>query len=756
MNRIPFIAVIVLTFCSGCATIFGPPEPYEAAYRESKASFKAVDYDRARQQMAQAIALAPSEKKPKLETTFKKRLLSYAWREYKDEHWDTSFELINAARENADAKFLESTQDEFEKISQEYAQYHTTNARRALDVPDLARALKELEFAGKAQNEIGRCAGAEFKKWTTVRTDLESKLAQAEAAIDKEEWQTGETLITNVLPQDSSLRPKCQQLRSLLIERHYEAAVRDGEALLAKNELMPAFNKANEAEALHTSRAEARALKARIQKAFSASVKQGIQEALTNDLRPRLSDYAKQFQAYELSSHATDLRDEIADRNAADQKVAVAQKDINANAHERAIPHLKEAKALWPENKVIAELLTQTCLHVANAALDQGRKALQEDCPLVAMVYCLKARTICPDSPVIRQAVETVCKDAVPKVDQNSMQVRYLIDIGFDEDVDAVLDTRKLAQAISARLPLASRFVNVISSSDEPPEKGRLLVLDIDVEDFTVDTQKNMFQKSVRYVSYIAHDPNPEYAQVQAKLLAAQHAMVAAQNDYQEALNLQNQALNNARMQGASAPGFLKAINALGAVGGSIGMETAKSRASEANNDYEAAAREMKNTPPTIPRKVYADYQYIVEEYRRSGLLKVVVRLVGPGNRALAQKLITDTYHKSDQTHDGFQTAGLRADPLDLDTEDEVEARFTRKVFTEAQDAAASFISGYWTDTMQSALRERKTWERWESRLRLALQVPSLSRQALEEIAKAEPNLPADVPGTLDSILKTK
>jgi hypothetical protein len=259
------------------------------------------------------------------------------------------------------------------------------------------------------------------------------------------------------------------------------------------------------------------------------------------------------------------------------------------------------------------------------------------------------------------------------------METAFIVDVTVNREIETTLDATRLQEAIIQALPPASRFVHVAPGGENQPVAATSFRIAVDVPALFATTQEQAFNKNVRYVSYVAHDPNPDYIQLQANLNAAQHKMVAAQNAYQEALNAQNQAIRNQQMAGQNAPGFITAINALTAVGGGVGMEVAKNNASSANSEYQALARQMSNTPATIPRDVYADYPYIEHRYERRGTLKAVVRVLNSDGKPIAEKVITDNFQDSDTAHDGYSPAGLREDPLNLPSEDDIRARFVKK-----------------------------------------------------------------------------
>ncbi|MCK4818790.1 hypothetical protein KA005_23660, partial [bacterium] len=537
-------------------------------------------------------------------------------------------------------------------------------AHRALESPNLKVVLEELQLASKAINDdIGQQAYKEISKWSEARKKLELKLNQANEAINQEQWAKSEALINQIISKDLSLQPECDELKSYLVQQHYNAIIRDAEVLLKENMFILAFNKANEAIALNTGLPEPRNLKTKIQEKFVLFVKEDIDKALANDIRPQLIQLSEKFENLELSERSAVLKKTVQDRNEADRQLEMAREQIALARQESAIPYLKKASVLWSDNKDITVFHQQTCLHVANSVMEKAKKAIHQNCPLLSLLYCLKAQTVCPQEKVNNQ-VAILADQALHVADQTSMEFWLSVDIKFDQDVNAIIDTQKLQAEIASSIPQESRFVRVVSPSENIPKNDKFFIVDIDIKDFTVKTEKSMFQKAVRYISYVANDPNPNYIELQAQIAAAQHKMAAAQNSYQEALQVRNRSLQGLSYGGSSMPNLFKVLGAVRATAGTFGMETAKDDLRKANYEYKVIANCMSNTSPTVPRNVYADYQYVVEEYRRSGLLKVITKLINPENQIVVQKLITDTYNKSDQKHDGYSPASLSADPL--------------------------------------------------------------------------------------------
>lgn len=693
------VSVGIAALVCGCATL-----PYQVEQRQFKDALSSGHYDLARQKITESLDLAPSEKKDNLDNYFTKSLFRQSWRDYKDKNWDNSFDLMTTATERATTELREDWSKECQKIAHEYARFHLDRADAAMARKDLKTAIVEYEAAGKADNDLGTEGRTAFDRYTAQRKQLESRLETAKAQIEKEQWNDGTTSIEYVRSQDASLAGLCRELTELLTERHYQAAVRDCRALFIKKDFPAAFSKANEALALNTVHSVAGQLKGQIQKAFMESVSGKLKESLEKDERPALDALAKQYDAFELTGDASRVRTVISNRKEADRNLALAQEHIAANRHESAIDPLRKACGLWPENQRLSGLHKDTRVHVANVALAAAEEADKDKCPLVCALYCLKACQVCPSEREPQDKARAVMANALAKIDRKAMQAVFSVDVTVNKDIETSLDASRLQDAIIKALPPASHLVAVIPAAENAPEAGTVFRIVADVQALFATTQEQAFQKNVRYVSYVAHDPNPAYIQLQADLTAAQHKMVAAQNAYQEAVNMQNQAIRNQQMAGQNAPGLLTALNALGAVGGGIGMEVAKSNASSANSEYQAIARRMSNTSATIPRNVYADYPYFEHRYERRGMLKAHVRILNADGRSIAEKVITDNFQDADTTHDGYAPAGLRADPLDLPTEEDIRARFVKKLYSEATGTARDFVGNYWQKVLASVM----------------------------------------------------
>lgn len=747
------VSVGIAALVCGCATL-----PYQVEQRQFKDALSSGHYDLARQKLTESLDLAPPEKKDNLDNYFTKSLFRQSWRDYKEKNWDKSFDLMTTATERATTELREDWSKERQKIAHEYARFHLDRAGAAIASKDLKTAIAEYEAAGKADNDLGTEARTAFDRYTAQREELERRLETAKSQIEKEQWEDGTTSIEYVRSEDASLDRICRELSDLLTERHYQAAVRDSRALFGKKDFAAAFKKANEALALNTGHREAQELIFQIQKAFSESVTKPLKESLEKDARPALEALAKQYDAFELAGDASRIRTVLANRTEADRNLALAQEHIAANRKESAIEPLRKACGLWPENQRLAGLHKETRIHVGKDALAVAEKADKDRFPLVCALYCLKACQVCPTEPEIQDKARAIIANAIGKIDRKAMQSAFLVDVTVNKDIETSLDASRLQDAIINALPPSSHLVAVIPAAENPSEAGTVFRITTDVQALFATTQEQAFQKNVRYVSYVAHDPNPAYIQLQADLTAAQHKMVAAQNAYQEALNTQNQAIRNQQWANASgtASDLGRALNALGAVGGGIGMEVAKNNASSANSEYQAIARRMSNTSATIPRNVYADYPYFEHRYERRGMLKAHVRILNAEGRTIAEKVITDNFQDADTTHDGYAPAGLKADPLQLPSEDDIRARFVKKLYSEATGTAKEFVDNYWQQVLTGASTVKDTDARWERLLTLAIQVPAMKGEATREIKQNISNIPSDFVERINSHFEAK
>jgi hypothetical protein len=751
MNLTLCFVVFCLLSASGCATMFGPPEPYQVEQRNFKEALSAGQYGQAKAKLSEALNLVPGEKKPDLQNYFSKAMFRQSSVEYKLQNWDTSFDLMATAYQGASADLRRSWAKECHDIQSQYVAYHLQRANDAVKVKDLKTAIAEYEIASKPHDPSVAEARSSFDKYTAQRRELEAKLEAAKAQIEKEQWASGMATLDDVLSQDASLGTVCRELSNLLTERHYQAAIRDCRASLAKKELTAAFSKANEALALNTSHPEAAELKSQVQKSFAAGVAAQLKDALAKDDRPSLENLAKQYAAFELDADASHIRTVLANRAEADRNWALAQEHIAADRHESAIEPLCKACALWPENQKLGQLQKDTRIHVAKDALSDGGKADDSKCPLVCALYCMKARTVCPTEADVQDAAKALAGKAIGKVDRKAMETAFIVAVKADRDIEATLDTTRLIEAIIKALPPASRFVAIVPAGDKQPEAQTVLTVQVDVSALFVATREQAFNKSVRYVSDVAYDPNPAYIQLQADLGAAQAKMAAAQQDYQQAQAMQQQAIRNAQMAGAGAPGLLKGLNALGAGMGTVGMQAAQDKVAAANSEYSAIANNMSNTSATIPRNIYSDYPYVVHQYDRRGTLKATVRMVGQGGKPVAEKVITDTFQQSDTAHDGYAPAGLQEDTLDLPSEEQVRDRFLKKLFTEAASSSSDAVATYWKKLTDAATGTKDTCARWEKLLTLSLQVPAMKDDVLGDIRRNVMYIPKDFVEQLDN-----
>ncbi len=571
---------------TGCATL-----PYQAEKRMFRDALSSRQYSLAKTKISDSIAIAPEEKKAKLDIYFTKSLFRQSWQDYKSKRWDTSFDLMSTATERASAELREDWLEERRKIADAYATFHIGLADVAIQKKDLKTAIDEYNVAGKAHNVSGEEARMACETYTKQRIGLQGKLKEAEEQINQELWEKGEASIAYVTSQDVSLHIECQDLIERLTECHYQAALRDSKKYFTEKSFQKAFAKANEALSLNSkSRTEASRLKKKIQQAFPDSVSKSEQDALQKDNRPELNRIAKEYDEFELKDKSNRLKSILANRKQSDKFLAFAQEQISTGTYEAAIDNLCQACKLWPDNRKRADLLRNTRIHVGNDELAVAKQLLKDKYPLVSALHCLKAEHICSTIPDISKDARLLARESIAEV--RDMQTQFCVSVSVNEDIETTLDASKLQKAIIQALPPASRFVSKTSPADTRNDKVPTFSIKVDAQALLATTQKQSFNKNIRYVSYVAQDPNPDYIQLQANLDAAKHKMAAANNAYQEALRMQNKAIAN-----QTASTFGRALNAFGAAVGSAGMEVAKNNASKANSEYQSIARKMSNTP---------------------------------------------------------------------------------------------------------------------------------------------------------------
>ncbi|MCK5542951.1 MAG: hypothetical protein KAI40_09685 [Desulfobacterales bacterium] len=771
MNK-SFLILLSFTFfllssLFGCVSSSGERGSFFGKKSLYKVAFEAGAYNSGLKEIEDIIKLSSPEEKPKLQKRYSKVLFSYAWEKFEGNTeiviLDDCFKLASAGKEYATDALLSSKPlfgfgltygEKYNKISHIFAQYHYNSAHIALESSDLKLALVEFQIASKATNDIGQQAHKEFIKWSKKRSDLKLKLGQANEAINQEHYAKGKALIDQVYRNDISLRLECAELAKHLDKQQYNSIIKDAQALLEKNMFIPSFDKANEAVPLSNDPLEARDIKTKIQEKFALHIKKDKDKALAGDKRHQLISLVKQFEQLEMFDHRDALQKIVQARSEADKQLELSHIEIASGRHESAISYLEKASNLWPENKNVKNLHRQTCLYVANSALGKAKKFINQKHPMLGLLYCLKARTVCPREKGIMNQFAILTNQASRLIDKSSMMFEVSIDIDFGQNVNTTFDTQKLQKEIVLLFSQESQFVKVVLHNENMSTNNKTFTIDVDIKDFNIKTEKNMFFDNIRYVSYVANDPNPNYIELQTQLVAAQDKMTSAQISYQQAVQMRNQAIQRQRAIGSGGSGLFNLLNAGSMVVGTFGMEEAKDDLSSANSEYRSLADRMSNTPPTIPRKVYSDYQYSVEEYKRTGFLKVAVKFINPENQILMQKLITDTFDKSDQTHSGYSPADLDNDPLELISEKEIEVNFTEQIFLDVPNVVSSFISDHWDGILHNIEKELKTSRRWERRLTIALQVPSRKDYILGEITNTETYLPDNIIAEIDAILK--
>jgi hypothetical protein len=729
---------------SGCATL-----PYQVEQRQFREALSSGQYEEAKARIDASLRLVPEDKKTGLTAYFTKSLFRQSWRAYKARDWDTSFDLMTTACQKATVALRESWKKECERIAHEYASAHIAQAGIALKRKDLKTAIAQYEAAAKANNDLGRDARPCAVKYAKQRRDLEVKLATAKSQIENEQWNLGAATIQQVQSQDVSLRGQCDELSRLLTERHYEASLRDGREFLTKKQLRAAFAKANEALALDTDHTSAAQLKAQIQQAFSESVREQQKTALENDARSVLAMLAKQYDEFEIASNASGIRTILVNRTDADRNLALAQQHIAEERHEAALDPLHKACSLWPQNQHFADQYRATRVHVGKDAIADAGKADKAHCPLVCALYCLKACHVCPAETKVQDHAQTLLAAITAKIDRQAMKTAFIVDVAVKREIETALDAARLQRAIIGALPPPSRFVFVTGGEKEQASPASTFRITTEVQALTATTQAQAFNKNVRYVAYVAQDPNPRYADLQVQLNAAQIEMTAAQNSYQAAFRAQ-QAAKATRRRANALGGWARTLNTAANVGGSVGMAAATSRMATANRDYARIAAAMRTTPATVPRNVYANHSYVQHQYQRRGTLRAVVRMLDAENRVIAERVITDNFHASDTAHDGYAAAGLSVDTLDLPSEDDLRARFIKKLYSESAQTAQDYVENHWQKVHAKASTIKAPELRWEKLLTLALQMPSMANEATREIRESLKNIPVDFVTRID------
>jgi len=641
---------------------------------------------------------------------------------------------------------------ESQNIAQEYARVHLERGDAALSRKDLKTAISEYEAAGKAENELGEKARTALERVTALRKELEKRLEIAKAQIEKEQWNDCKQSIEYVWSRDISLQPICRTILVQARERHYQAALRDSRAFFARKDLSASFAKINEALALDATRNEACNLKAQIQRAFVESAEIRLKEALEKDMRSALEEMARQFEAFELQSDAARIRTVVANRAEADRLVALAQTHMDAGRQELALDPLQKACSLWPENKKISKSYQEVCRLVGASALAEAEKALNSNCPLVAVMYCLKASHVCPFEQTIHDRVCLITSNALQAFDRNAIMSVYLVEVNVNKEIEMWVNGSHLQNEIMKALISKSPFATVISATENPPNTGAIFRIKADVLTLSASTYVTTFQKEIQYVASVIFEPNPEYAKLQEDLLSAEQKMQTAREGYESAQRLRNQA--NLYMQmdpkTSSTASF---IYGAGAVLGSVGESLYESLASSAYREYRETAIKLSQTPPTIPRNEYATYPYLVREYTRRGKLKAYVQLLNAEGLMVADRVIEDNYGESDIMHEGYLPAGLQADPLTLPSEDDIRARFIRTVYSGAAEAGRTVVYNYWASRWTDASNEKDLVARWERLIRIALQEPLLANYTTRNICQNLSNLPPDFLARISTLL---
>ncbi|MFA5204551.1 MAG: hypothetical protein WC708_09140, partial [Lentisphaeria bacterium] len=513
--------ILLSVFAWGCTT-----PPYLAEKREFRDALAAGQHERAVQKADQALAVAPPERRPRLERFLIRSLFRDAWREHRAQRWDNAFAQMVAAHQRAPANLREDWADECRQIAQQYAAFHSGRAGTAVQARDMRTAIAEYELAGKADNALGREALAAVNKYTMQRKALETRLENAKTAVEREAWGEAATVIAEVRAQDASLAESCDRLSGWSRTRHCQAALRDGRGLLEKQEFGAALAKTNEALALEAS-SGATELKQAVQAAFTDSVDGELKQALAKDDRSTLDDLARRHDAFELAPAAARIRAVLASRGEADRLTATARELIGDKRYEAALEPLHQACGQWPENQQLAKLYQETRIQAGTYALAVAEHAAGKQCPLVCALYCWYALILCPAEAEIQEKAQAGFQDALGKIDRRTLTTAFEVEIALGNGIETVFDVSNLQQAISQAVPAESRFVSV-AAPGAGVAAGNVFRVSVEVGTLFVATREQTFNKVFRYVSEVTHDPNPEYIQLQADLNAAQCKMVAA------------------------------------------------------------------------------------------------------------------------------------------------------------------------------------------------------------------------------------
>lgn len=739
------LLVVVLAILTGCVTL-----PYQKARNDFRKHLSTGQYDLAQAKMMESLDLAPAPDKPELQDNMARALYRQGWRDCKQQKWDTSFGLMTTAVHYASVGLRNDWTEEETKVRHGYAVFHTNKAVATARMKNLKSAIQEYEAAIRADNAVGKEAETALNNLVILRRQLEDRLAQARQEIDREEWSTALGSITEVRMQDCSLEELCNELVTFATERHYQAACRNSKTAYGQNDFVMAFKKANEAMCLLTEHTEAVQLKQQAQNGLIDSVKGQLAQYLSADDRPGVLKIAETYDVFELAAGASTLRGKMSEREEADKNLKLAQELIADGHHEEAFDPLVSCCKFWPENQRFPALLQETRNRVAHDCLEMAEGHRKAGHLFVCAVYALKVAHVGEADKELLARAQKLATEAVADVDRRPMQASFEVNVILNRELEGTVDGGRLQEAIVNAMPKSTRFVSCGPPTDRTPVISNRFQVVVEVQTLAAATQEQTYNKVVRYVSGVTYDPNPNYAQVQSELVAAQANYVAAQNNFQHAYAAQQQAINSQRMSNAG--GLVGALNLVAASAGSIGMEKAKNDMANANEAYNAAANKMRNTPPTIPRDVYSDFAYIEHAYERRGALKAMARLLSPGGRVITEKVIAENYAARDTLHEGYPPAQLEEKKLSLPSEEDIRNQLVLQLFSQAPSAAISFFLGHWRSHLESIAMVGDEPKRWDGLLSMALQVPALKNECTEQISKRIRNLPPDYLVRLDAL----
>jgi len=319
------------------------------------------------------------------------------------------------------------------------------------------------------------------------------------------------------------------------------------------------------------------------------------------------------------------------------------------------------------------------------------------------------------------------------------------------------MNVDKIEKTMHRSLNLDSSFISVVDrKTSENAIVCRLVINNLDF-----DLEKNPYTRSVRYVSDIRYDPNPNYQMLLSQLESARSRLQVAEDAYSRAKSASSaadtqNALTVLGAMGKNSSG-LSPQQSLSMLSNSVTSSNALSSARDAYNrvvnEINSIKRELDRTPSTIKREVYSTHSYTIYDCSLNGNLSAEVSMLLPNGVCIFSKPLTFSYSKTDSTHEGFNEANLKEDPLILPSERDLVQIFEKQLDDSVANALGLAIDALWEKEIEAVKSLGNKDVQLDRMVSLALQWGGKGQGIADTIGKRIKNLPSDAMKRLENMI---